>query len=810
MAELKFNDSAFRFTDPIRYFKENDPYYFEVDNIPLKQLQENCLWLKDQLRQVTPELQKVQRGDIDELRPYATGSDRQVRVKPGRYSARINDASNQNPLAYLDKILGYNPGENDVYHAATPNAGTFGNQWNQKLTNLLEAFKSSNVADSLGLNGLETRTFTWPTFTPDRAIGDSGVATDDNFTYFKYGGVSVNNPGGSVEFIPTVISQAILWAKSEGNITDRFPAFTWENDSEGFAKLPRLESLFVKRWRGVARTAIVDVAEELTIEVPAFDEADFSYFDEDGNLVSVDGVQSRVDLVFIYSKPVDAESTNILKPSGKQNLTKPTLGIIKGAGIRAEYGGVSTPERGFRKYTTDEHQILASPGDQNKTSLGFTATSGNDVAFSVRGTFPSPDDLLNLAPLLQEELESEAFELVGQSILPVAYVWVTNEGSELVNGATPVQVTDVIDIRPFFRTTELAYNERAGIAAALPQLSLANPAVGKAQMDHEIARSQREVIDAIPQIPTIPNTGARQLATGYVFGGWFFGPEGCMNNYYKTYLDAGISIEEVQDRLGFSRNLEIPNYPDWDIGDWAIQENVNNIGSHAIDRINVFQFTEESNVAGSYGGFVQPGGLAPDGTTPEMATAANGYQTGPGLGWGKENSALVYKKTVYFDRPAELEDYTVDISLVNCILGMKNETNQENGGSQVDGRQSEGFTPGYFGYHVSKGFDSFTIYVFNGFPGSYIPELANLHDNRDTVANKKLSTITVLNRDIERQRIGVNMKSSWEKGKFTAGTAFYPTVSWTMNAITAKSSQYHYTVTDNSESNRIKLGPVLE
>jgi len=30
-----------KFTDPIRYFKANDPYYWEVDNIPLKQLQEN-------------------------------------------------------------------------------------------------------------------------------------------------------------------------------------------------------------------------------------------------------------------------------------------------------------------------------------------------------------------------------------------------------------------------------------------------------------------------------------------------------------------------------------------------------------------------------------------------------------------------------------------------------------------------------------------------------------------------------------------------------------------------------------------------
>ena len=51
MANLTYDESTYRFSDPIRFFKANDPYYFEVDNIPLKQLQENCLWLKDQLTQ---------------------------------------------------------------------------------------------------------------------------------------------------------------------------------------------------------------------------------------------------------------------------------------------------------------------------------------------------------------------------------------------------------------------------------------------------------------------------------------------------------------------------------------------------------------------------------------------------------------------------------------------------------------------------------------------------------------------------------------------------------------------------------------
>ena len=71
--------------------------------------------------------------------------------------------------------------------------------------------------------------------------------------------------------------------------------------------------------------------------------------------------------------------------------------------------------------------------------MGFTAASGNDIATDVRGSFPSPDDLLNIAPLISEKLEDNAFELVGQSILPVAYVWV-QDGSQVV------LTNDVIDI----------------------------------------------------------------------------------------------------------------------------------------------------------------------------------------------------------------------------------------------------------------------------------------------------------------------------------------------------------------------------
>ena len=49
MVKRIFFDSTYKYTEPIRYYKANDPVYYKVDNIPLKQLQENCNFLKSQI-----------------------------------------------------------------------------------------------------------------------------------------------------------------------------------------------------------------------------------------------------------------------------------------------------------------------------------------------------------------------------------------------------------------------------------------------------------------------------------------------------------------------------------------------------------------------------------------------------------------------------------------------------------------------------------------------------------------------------------------------------------------------------------------
>ena len=415
MSEQIYYDSNYRFSDPIRFFKANDPYYFEVDNIPLKQLHENCLWLKDQVRKDSTKLLGVKRSDLDELRPFATGADRVLRVKPGRYTARINDASTKTPLAYLSKVMGDAIGDVDAWLTALPNPGSYPGGKNAVLQAALDTFKESISQDAMGMTGLVERTFTWPVINSNTPINNTGA----NLTDLAYGDEDVNIPGGGAAYSPMVITQALVWAKSQGATSDSYvlPSFETTNLNNGWAKFPRTESYFIKRWRGVSRLAIVDVDDEISIEVPQFDPDDFSYINSAGETTQVTGVESRIDLVFIYSKPVDSSGVNILKPSGKEGITKPTLGIVRGAGIKTNFQESSQSNKDYLTNLNADHGILAHPGDQKNIGMGFTSTSANDLAQDVRGSFPAPDDILNIAPLISEKLEDNAYELVPTTIL---------------------------------------------------------------------------------------------------------------------------------------------------------------------------------------------------------------------------------------------------------------------------------------------------------------------------------------------------------------------------------------------------------
>lgn len=819
--EQQYKESNFRFTDPIRFFKANDPYYFEVDNIPLKQLQENCLWLKDQVRKDTSKLLGVKRVDIDELRPYATGSDRLVRVKPGRYTSRINDASNRTPLAYLEKVMGQAVGDVDAYQAAVPAPDATKSIKNAALEDALERFKSTLSQDALGMNGLIERAFTWPVVNSDTPVSNTGTNIDRGKNWLSHGGLDVNILGSGAGKAPFPITEAITWARSPGNQDRNFilPTFEITSTNSGFAKLPLTESYFIKAWRGVSRLAIVDIDDEISVEVPQFDADDFSYMDEDGNSVAVEGVQQRIDLVFIYSKPIDASAVNTIQNGEVTKITKPALGIVKGAGIKPSFRNSNVDlAAGFQ--LNSEDSIMAAPGDQGNPNIGFNSTSANDIAFDMNGSFPAPDDILNLAPLISQNLEDNAYELIGQSILPVAYVFV-QESSQVV------LATDVVDIRPLFRTAELTYNERAGVGAAFPQLSLANPAVGKAQMDHELKRV-KDTLDA--RIDFVVKVGDTQtsmntVAAGYVFGGFNFGPEGALFDYYqRTFAgdtnDSNDSVayikEYVKGKYGFgseSAAINIPDYPDWDLAQWCVETDLEAKGLHPNDYINTFfSLTAEfdnpdpSVVAGSYKEQVNAAGFTPEGTRAKRLSNFSNTRVGTvNNGVGSKVNFHYVSKRIKFNRPDWLGDYIVDVGLVNS-LAQNNVGTWQNGPTQGS----------YFGCWVEKGFDEFTIYVAFNAPGnttygsSTLPRFPAPHSDRYTTSGKKKKTTRTLNlteRGGERFSGFVvpvsdilysntdpisNAGGRGYVGNPRIGKCTYPTVSWKMTAVPRDDSEFFY------------------
>src|SRR5210317_1446055 len=601
--EIRYYDTAYTFVNPVRHFKDNDPYYFEVDNIPIKQLEESQRFLKDQVdgiisRQNNKKEIEIDRSGFSELKPYATGNDRKVKVKPGKYTARINNAYDLTPLQVIEQITGFSNTVN--------NDGTISdlNTWRVQtnigsVSAVLAEFQDGLQGDALNMNGLAERAFVFPfddedgishpngpnllnVSAPGYSQFDSDLGPDDRPLYPNYiGAILKHNTVDTTRDLTLIKNVYTLGATPFGG-------------QQG-----RIESEFIKRWRGAIRTSVVDVAEELEITIPDFDSADFFYVDADGNQNPLNANQ-RIDLLFIYSKAVDEESTTIPKFDSNGNptrLTQPTLGILKGAGV-----GISRQTSTNNNNADDRVDLqdlngvpimLAHPGDENGTNNGFTTSAG-----VIRGSFPSPDDLMNLAPVLSENLETNAFPLIGQSILPIAYIRVQTPGGPIADLITN---EDIIDIRPFFRTSELAYNERAGIAAATPQVSIANPVVTEAQLEKvrkEVYSDLRNRIDSMgssSSAPTVAATagtsnGTRVIAAGNICGG-YWGPEGALIKHAKTSTAGGITtatmnqfVDLIESEFGYPAG-SIPYFPDWDKALWYNEGEYT--GDRVCDHINV-------------------------------------------------------------------------------------------------------------------------------------------------------------------------------------------------------------------------------
>ena len=266
--EFDFVESDYKFTTPIRKFKQNDPYFWKIDNIPLEQLEDNVLWLKDQITNGALKFSEVTRGLLSELQPYATGGDRVVRVKPGRFTGRVNDAYNKNNISniILSGVSTNNPGvytdDKDV------------NYYVQLASNLLFS-DSYDSGKALNLNGLETLASIWSTKGPESA---SDVEYENGVFQYTHNSKLKNAvPPGSDRQVQ--IKNLI----DDINLTH-----------QDFHDHQAIHNMLTQKWRGVSRLAIVDVPEELSLEIDA-------YSDDDFDASSTPSDAYRIDLVFVYN-----------------------------------------------------------------------------------------------------------------------------------------------------------------------------------------------------------------------------------------------------------------------------------------------------------------------------------------------------------------------------------------------------------------------------------------------------------------------------------------------------------------------------
>lgn len=782
-------ETGYRFIDNVRFFKANDPYFYKVDNIPIKQLDENVKFLKDQtdglLKQVSKKATLGREG-FTELQPYSDAVDSIVKVRPGRFSARINDAYSIDPEQFITQILGLNNIDLDnvrTWRFQTVNGVELGV--------VFDKFKAKSAANATSMNGLFERSFVFPVTSKD--IPGDYIETSDPRTL------------GTADFdnwapVPGFTSNIPL---HNTNLTTRdIAAFTTNLDGR-FRSGGRLESEFIRAWKGVTRTSIVDVPDELSIEIPPFDQEDFFYINSDG-VKTLSTSTQRIDLLFIYTKAVDQSDTTL--PSyvagAPKIITEPILGIVKGAGVGVDL--TSSPDNTNRvdgitiQDSDGVPRMLPNVSDELQENTGFSTSAG-----VIRGSFPSPDDLMNLAPLLSEQLSKDSIALIGQSVLPVAYIVVKETVTTNSAGKAIITSDDIIDIRPLMRTTELAYNERAGIAAAIPQVSIANPVVTEDYMEEfrrNVVTDYSQKLNVATQ--SLAQNASRIIGAGSIKGGMYYGVEGALGTYIRDIHNATEYTEAkllVETRFGYPVG-SIPDLPDWDLATWTRNSGESSLGQLPNDRINYHQFGMSvvpgaANAPLSFGPFSTAPATAAgipvfDNTNPRIGALGTDTLVGTGdninnIGNAKgANCQYFVSKTIQLDRTQTqwATDYNVSVQLWNCVP-MSCRTGMNHNGRRYTSTASTS------DIWVDKKENSFTIFV------SWVAddpleqaggELHNEYQKERVPFNNrndggKYAGFSVINTDIMNTAYA---NSTAEAPSVAAGVAIYPTVTFQIFGIT--------------------------
>ena len=345
----------------IRYYKANDPYYFEVDNLPLQDLVENDKNLEDAvlaisggtslkgLKEIAQKIKSklikwrtpkgsaataVGRESIDDLLPYVSGTDGKIYVSPGIFSARTSKSKPYHDGSYEQE----------------------------------ESTQSVSVGTPLSENRLKNQEFNTP---------------------------------GRIEIFQLIANAA---------------------------------------------------GEDPSIAVPQFRVEDWDY-------TTAGNPEYRIDLV------------------GVAGDNEPFLFLIEGAGF------ASTSFVGTRFDMTGIHTggITAEPWNNDPTSVlhdtpGNVGTGKLDwgTGTKKKGSFPLPDDLFNSAP----RIINNAIGDTNNQGFGVALAYILVPTGYLEN--TALGDSNIMDIRPLFRSAELTLTERQGIVMADPPASNSNPFVTQA------------------------------------------------------------------------------------------------------------------------------------------------------------------------------------------------------------------------------------------------------------------------------------------------------------------------------------------
>lgn len=395
-----------RINETIRFYLPADPYYYQVDNLPLEDLVSNDISLQAQIDELRAEDRgnTVGRAGFTELQPYVDAAlPGTVSVKPGNFIGRTQ---------------------------RTSGGGLLGSQ---------------------GLHRIQNGK--WEQDSPPTGFGEG-----DN----PEGSYNVSNP--PIGLPP---------ASHAGKFVGRTSVFNFKGasvsiDSFGFTE---------------------------------FENADRGYSTPPLGRIDLIGITTMEGAMDDPHLPGNPEPTGVIIGDGY-----PKLAVVKGAGITTQNNGVRQVVIGEKYITVGAPQELVNDFGRN--------LQGDVVPNPEFGAVPMPDDVVNAnfaRDLVSDGEIAQSLADYAQSnknanfFLPIAYVYVPQSHVE----GNPIPDAYLKDIRPFFRTAELALAERQAIATAISPDSF-NPFVtvshAKDLIEPDIADLNAQIVELSDKVRNLKGT----------------------------------------------------------------------------------------------------------------------------------------------------------------------------------------------------------------------------------------------------------------------------------------------------------------